>query len=220
VQKLSNRAESREKIEALEHVTFDGALQLECMSSEESDCDTDASSSRASALWTRGYAWRSQRLIRFYAILDIEAPSKLKRGVGKKERQTGPLKEGFHLPPKGIASWMISKRWMKAAQQEHHDLPNVLRRLIEEPAGFESRRLDILGEGSGDDSDPRPSPPSQVQPQTTTQHPHPHQSPRQHHPTGFQVQQSSSINYNSQPNLSIPQQHYNPNISSLDYALS
>lgn len=189
------------------------------MSSEESDCETDASGSRENTLCTRGYAWRSQRLVRFYSILDVEAPSKLKRGVGKKERQIGPLKEGFHLPPKGIASWMISKRWMKAARQEHHDLPNILRKLIEEPAGFEWRRLEILGEGSEDDSDPRPSPSSQIQPQTTLQHPHPHQSPQQHHPTGFHVpQQNTSINYDSQHTLSIPQQHYN--ISSLDYALS
>ncbi len=200
-------------------MTFDGALQLECMSSEESDYETDTSGNPTSILRTRGYAWRSQRLVRFYNILDNEAPSKLKRGVGKKERQIGPLKEGSHFPPKGIASWMISKRWMKAAQQDHHDLPNMLRKLIEEPAGFEWRRLDILGDGSEDDTHPGPSPPSQVQPQTAIQLQHSHQSPPQHHLTGFHVQQTS-INYNSQPNMSIPQQHYNSSISSLDYALS
>jgi hypothetical protein len=201
------------KIEALHHVTFDGALQVECMSSEESDYETDASGNRVSILRTRGYSWRSQRLIQFYGILDGVVPNKIKRGAGKKERASGPVKEGFNLPPKRVASWMISKRWVKAAQREHSDLPNVMRKLIEEPAGFEWSRLDILGEDSEVDSEPGPSP----QPQNPQQHPH-HQ-PQPHQPTSFHIPQNMSLNYTSQPNLSIPQ-HYSTDISSLGYALS
>lgn len=190
------------------------------MSSEESDYETDASGNRVCVLRTRGYAWRSQRLIRFYGILDDEAPNKLKRGVGKKERCSGPLKEGFHLPPSGVASWMISKRWIKVAQREHSDLPNVLRKLIEEPPGFEWSRLDILGEDSEDESDPGPPPPPQNPQRTVMQHSHPHHQPQQHQPTGFHMSPNMNLNYNTQSNLSIPQQRFSNGVSSLDYALS
>ncbi|KXN83740.1 hypothetical protein AN958_00883 [Leucoagaricus sp. SymC.cos] len=220
--KLTNRADARVKIEALHNVTFDGALQLECMSSEESDYETDVSGTRSSILRTRGYAWRSQRLLRFFAILDDAVPTKIKRGVGKKERACGPVKEGFNLPPKRVASWMISKQWMTAAQREHSDLPSVMGKLIEEPAGFEWCRLDILGEDSEDDLGPVSSPhplPSQPQQQqlSVMQHPHPHHQPPS---TGFHIPQDMGLNYNSQPNLSIPPQQYSTDMSSLGYALS
>ncbi|KAJ3564830.1 hypothetical protein NP233_g8035 [Leucocoprinus birnbaumii] len=221
--KLANRADAREKIEALHHVTFDGALQVECMSSEDSDYDTDASGNQVSILRTRGHAWRSQRLIRFYGILDESAPNKIKRGAGKRERTCGPVKEGFGLPPKRVATWMISKRWMKTAQREHSDLPNVLGKLIEEPAGFEWSRLDILGEGSDVESEPGPSPqlpPRQNPPEhPAMQHPHPHHHSQPHQPPGFHIPQNLSMGYDPQANLQIPQ-HYNTDISSLGYALS
>ncbi|KAF5363724.1 hypothetical protein D9756_000742 [Leucocoprinus leucothites] len=220
--KLANRADAREKIEVLHHVTFDGALQVECMSSEESDYETDGSGSRASILRTRGYAWRSRRLIRFYGILDESMPNKIKRGAGKKERACGPVKEGFSLPPKRVASWMISQRWMNAAQREHPDLPNVVSKLIEEPAGFEWSRLDILGEDSEAETEPRPSPhlPSSQIPQQlpAMQRPHSHHHPQPHQPTSFHMPQDMGLNYNPQSNLPIPQ-HYNADISSLGYVL-
>lgn len=191
------------------------------MSSEDSDYETDASGNRISILRTRGYAWRSQRLNRFYNILDEGMPNKIKRGAGKKGRYAGSLKEGFHLPPKGVASWMISKRWIKTAQQEHSDLPNVLRKLIEEPPGFEWSQLDLLGEDSEDEpTNGLPPPAANPQPQPVVQHPHALRQPQLHQSTGFHMSQTMNLNYGSQPNLTIPQQHYSTGISSLDYALS
>jgi len=52
---------------------------------------------------------------------------------------------------------MISKRWMKAAQSEHSDLPSIMGKLIEEPADFEWRQLGILGEDSEAESEAGPS---------------------------------------------------------------
>lgn len=150
-QKLSNRAEARMKIPSLEHVTFDGALQIECMSSEESDGEQDPSSGPL-LLRTRGYAWRSTRLLRFYHILDEEEQndksSKPKRGIGKKERFAGPLKEGYHLPPKDVAAWMISRRWFHSTQIKHPDLLDVLKNLVTDPDGFDWNRFDLLGHES------------------------------------------------------------------------
>lgn len=138
------------KVDTFEHVTFDGALQLECMSSEESD--QDASAPSPGMLRTRGFLWRSSRLTRFYGTLDDEEKAdkfyKPKRGLGKKERRTGPPKEGFHLPPKGVATWMISRRWVKASQMQYPDLPEVLAKLVLDPPGFDWNQFDALGEES------------------------------------------------------------------------
>ncbi|KAK0468185.1 uncharacterized protein EV420DRAFT_1503283 [Desarmillaria tabescens] len=134
--KLTNRADARLRIEAFEHIAFDGAFQLECMSSDDSDSEDEG------LLSSRGYPWRSKRLIRFYEILDREdigdKASKPKRGVGKKDRVVGPLKEGFHLPPKGVASWMISRRWMEEAQLTRSDLPRLLESIVKDQPDFDS----------------------------------------------------------------------------------
>jgi hypothetical protein len=142
-----------------EHIIFDGALQLECMSSEDSDMEDGAeSSSRSSGiLRTRGYRWRSRRLVRFYCALDDEEREdrfpRPKRGIGRKERYTGPPKEGFHLPPEGVASWMISRRWIKTAQARFPDLPDTLARLVQDPPGFDWNQFHTLGEESEDSAD-------------------------------------------------------------------
>ncbi|KAJ6598902.1 hypothetical protein DFH09DRAFT_18137 [Mycena vulgaris] len=162
--KLSNRADARIKLNTFEHVTFDGAMQIECMSSEESDFDTDIDLSgtpRASRpLRTRGYAWRSSRLLQFFAVLDVEdsvdAANRPKRGVGRRERFTGPHKEGLQLPPKGVASWMISRRWLFAAQAEHPDLGNALKTLVFDPPGFDWTRFSELGGETDDEQPPQP----------------------------------------------------------------
>ncbi|KAF8663485.1 hypothetical protein AX16_001053 [Volvariella volvacea WC 439] len=151
--KLSNRAEARLKIQAFEHVIFDGALQVDCMSSEESDPEYIPSASHSSGLLrTRGYLWRSTRLMRFYCILDSEEKAsksgKPKRGSGKMERCVGPPKDGFHLPPKGVAQWMISRRWLYSAQAAHPDLPSVLGGLVVDPPGFDWQRFELLGNES------------------------------------------------------------------------
>ena len=148
-QKLSNRAEARVKIKIFDHVTFDGALQLECMSSDESDAGSGA-------LRSRGYQWRSTRLKRFYGILDDEDKmdrlARPRRGVGKKERYPGPPKDEWYLPPKGIATWMISKQWVKASQIQYSDLPDALAQCVDEPGeGFDWNHFDVLGPESDSD---------------------------------------------------------------------
>ncbi|KAJ7044497.1 hypothetical protein C8F04DRAFT_588509 [Mycena alexandri] len=148
--KLSNRADARLKLDTFGHVIFDGAMQVECMSSEESDFDTDTEHPRGSGpLQTRGYEWRSTRLLRFYAVLDEEdtadARARPKRGVGRRERFTGPHKEGFHLPPKGIASWMVSRRWVFTAQVVHPDLGDALKELVFDAPGWDWTRFGELG---------------------------------------------------------------------------
>jgi hypothetical protein len=128
------------------------------MSSEESDCEGDSHSSQPSVVFkTHGYAWRSSRLLRFYTILDDEeksdSASKPKRGVGKKERQVGPNKEEFILPPKGVATWMISRRWYKTSLITHKDLPQALEKLIDDPDGFNWDHFHDLGDESVDEDE-------------------------------------------------------------------
>ena len=155
-QKLNNRSEARNRLPAFEHVMFDGALQADCMSSEESDYESDPNSSQpTSILRTHGYAWRSARLLRFYSILDdeemAESSTKPKRGSGKKERRIGSVKDEFILPPQGIATWMVSKRWYNASLNDHPDLPQTLENLIENPDGFVWAQFPDLGDESADE---------------------------------------------------------------------
>jgi hypothetical protein len=142
------------KMTAFEHIIFDGALQPECMSSEESDCDDDDNHS-SGRLRTRGLPWRSSRLKRFYGTLDeeewLDKSTKPKRGVGKKERYAGPPKEGLCMPPKGVASWMISKRWIKQQSASHPDLVDVLKNIVEDPPEDDLSQVGVLGEESGDE---------------------------------------------------------------------
>lgn len=157
-QKLNNRSEVRNRIPTFEHVTFDGALQLDCMSSEESDRETDPQSSQShTVLTTHGYGWRSSRLLRFYSTLDAEdtaeSSSKPKRGLGRMERRTGPIKDEFILPPSGVASWMISRRWYKASLTLNPDLHQTLSKLTVDPAGFDWERFADLGVESADEED-------------------------------------------------------------------
>lgn len=133
-----------------EHVIFDGAFQLECMSSEESEFEEGQS--QPTRFRTRGYAWRSARLQRLYEILDEEdretSAAKPKRGLGRKDRIAGPLKSELILPPAGSASWMISKHWISVSLPKHRDLLDVIKKLIVDPPGFDWDRFHDLGEES------------------------------------------------------------------------
>jgi len=128
------------------------------MSSEESDFETDpVSSQRSAILRSQGYAWRSTRLLHFFNALDEEdkddISTKPKRGVGRKERRVGPLREEFCLPPQGIASWMISRRWYKASLNIYPDLPETVNKLVVDPLGFDWTHFHDLGEESADSED-------------------------------------------------------------------
>lgn len=131
-------------------------MQIECLSSEESDGDDNAPGfPRGSGiLIVRGLSWRSTRLQKFYSILDDEdkhnKSTKPKRG-GKKTRCLGPPKQGWYLPPKGVATWMISKKWMKVAEMGHPDLAEALAKIVEDSPGFDWSRFHALGEESEDE---------------------------------------------------------------------
>ncbi|KAH9951694.1 hypothetical protein B0H21DRAFT_783446 [Amylocystis lapponica] len=162
--KLTNRIDTRKKLEAFSHATFDGALQQDCMSSEESSEESvDPATSadgrdKIQVLRIRGLPWRSLRLQRLYATLDVEeragAAQKPKRGVGRKERCMGPHKDGFLIPPKGVSSWMISHRWIHAVQISQPDLLESLKDLVVDPPGFDWNQF--LGLGAESDDDPEP----------------------------------------------------------------
>ena len=159
-QKLELRSAFREKSESYSHSAFDGAFQLECMSSEESEdgfVSGDQLQSRSSGrapksaiIRVRGPGWRSSRLVKLFHLLDEIGQndpilsSTLPRGDKGKQKMAGETKEknkagAFVLPPKGISFWMISRRWVRRANLAHRDLGNLLRGLIVEHPGFDWR---------------------------------------------------------------------------------
>lgn len=128
------------------------------MSSEESASeDETGSSSRSSAVYRiRGLPWRSTRLRNFYATLDegdqADRNFRPKRGVGRRERCFGPPKDGFFMPPKGVASWMISRRWLSLLQMTNPELVELLKDLVIDPPGFDwGQFLGLGGEESEDE---------------------------------------------------------------------
>lgn len=128
---------------------------MECMSSEESASDDESGSS--SVYRIRGLPWRSTRLRNFYNMLDegdqADKNSRPKRGAGRKERCLGPPKEGFFMPPKGVASWMISRRWSNLLQTTNPELVELLKDLVVDPPGFDWSQFLALGaeESEGED---------------------------------------------------------------------
>lgn len=130
-----------------EHVTFDGALQLECMSSEESEVEEDESGTRT-VFRIRGYSWRSVRLQRFFDALDeedrVENEQRPRRGVGRKERFRGAVKDGMVIPPRGVSWWMVSKRWLRMLERSHEEVVGMVRQVVS-GAEFDA---DVLGEES------------------------------------------------------------------------
>ncbi|KAJ2916450.1 hypothetical protein MD484_g3981, partial [Candolleomyces efflorescens] len=196
--KLSNRAESRLKLPEFENVVFDPALQMECMSSEESDFEDGIRST--DTLRTRGYAWRSKRLLHFYYVLDQEdmsdKSSRPKRGVGKRGRIQGPPKDLDLLPPKGVSTWMISRRWLRATRRRHPGVLDTLEELVDDSVQFEWGRFHVLGEETeGSDTD---APVNDSGPQPGHQFPPPLPLPM--------------------PSIAVHPQHRST-ASSLDYAL-
>ncbi|KAJ3710381.1 hypothetical protein C8R42DRAFT_729291 [Lentinula raphanica] len=149
--KLESRAAARLRIPIFEHTAFDGALQLDCMSSEESDDEAD--SSQPKLLYTRGYLWRSSRLLRFFHALDQEDMAVPKRGWTKMDRAIGTPKESIGLPPNGVSSWMISRRWIRATEAKRPDLSEALARLVSGFPDLPPETVYRLGEESEDDEE-------------------------------------------------------------------
>jgi hypothetical protein len=145
----------RERTQAFAHATFEGAMELDCMSSEESDEDTKQGNMKERTLIVRGLPWRSNRLLKFYSILDeddrLDKSMKPKRGLGRRERNEGPPKDGLIIPPKGIASWMISRRWLRDVQIAHPEVLRAVQEHVYDPPGFDWTKFDALGYETDDE---------------------------------------------------------------------
>jgi hypothetical protein len=153
------------------HETFDKALLIGCISSDESEeAETDAFTATTAAkpvLVSHPPPWRSKRLERFYALLDEasalrpESTANRPRGVERRARKRGPAKtgtgrqvQGLVLPPKGVASWMISKHWRRKATETLKHTRKLLPQLIQEDqaSNFDWDEFDLLGSESEEDA--------------------------------------------------------------------
>ncbi|KAH9899989.1 hypothetical protein C8Q73DRAFT_817496 [Cubamyces lactineus] len=146
--KLSNRVDARKKIDAFAQPVFETALHQDCMSSEESDGEYVEDGEKVQVFRTRGPSWRSARLLRYYAILDdqdrLEKSMKPKRGIGRRIRREGPPKDGLFLPPKGVARWMVSRRWIQETESMRPDLVDALRELVVDVAEQETEVTRVM----------------------------------------------------------------------------
>ena len=141
------------------------------MSSEESSGEEPAPAGQGAetvqVFRTRGPAWRSARLRRMFALLDtqdkLDKSFKPKRGVGRRVRREGPLKEGLFLPPKGVVGWMVSQRWIRDMEVDRPDMRDILRDIIvdAQPEAEDTRLL--LGPEMSDEEEVQTS---------TVNHPH------------------------------------------------
>jgi hypothetical protein len=139
-QKLGARTEARAQLAAtthaaFRHATFEPALQLECMSDEDSDGDGGDDG----ALAVRGRAWRSARP---------------RRGAGRRVRAEGGPAAASGLPPPGVARWMLSRRWlaeMRRAEPEAHAAAQA--RVCAEDDGFDWTAFDELGYESAEEAE-------------------------------------------------------------------
>ena len=154
-QKREQRYNMRERTQAFAHATFDGAMDLDCMSSEESDDDSKQAATKEKALVVRGIPWRSNRLLKFYSVLDeddrLDKSMRPKRGLGRRDRNEGPHKDNLTFPPKGIASWMISRRWLRDVQIAHPEVLRAVQELVYDPPGFDWTKFDALGYETDDE---------------------------------------------------------------------
>jgi hypothetical protein len=145
----------RETTQAFAHATFDAAMELDCMSSEESDDDSKQGATKEKTIVVRGITWRSNRLLKFYSVLDeddrLDKSVKPKRGFGRRDRNEGPPRDSLTFPPKGIASWMISRRWLRDVQMAHPELLRAVQELVYDPPGFDWTKFEALGYETDDE---------------------------------------------------------------------
>ena len=127
-------------------------MQLECMSSEESEGAVETL--RDKVITVRGMPWRSTRLLKLYGILDeASRQGKPRRGAGRQCRNEGSPKDAFAMPPSGIGNWMISRRWLRDIQLAHPELMANLQGLIKDDPDFDWAQYDTLGYESDDEGD-------------------------------------------------------------------
>jgi hypothetical protein len=161
----------RDKNSAYADPSFDGAFYLASVSSEESESEDEenppfpvldgAPPARKpqGRIITHPPAWRSQRLFRFYELLDEEHALKMagqpKRGAGKKERVRGPPREAgtVNMPPKGVSGWMVSERWKQEMRRTHSFLDSVLTQVMEGTQELPGEAYTFLGQGSEEEGE-------------------------------------------------------------------
>ena len=145
----------REQSQAFVHATFDSAMELNCMSSEESDDDSKQGAAKEKVLVVRGLPWRSNRLLKLYSVLDeddrLDKSMKPKRGHGRRDRNEGPPQDSLTFPPKGVASWMISRHWLRDMQMAHPEVIQAVEELVYDPPGFDWTKFDALGYETDDE---------------------------------------------------------------------
>lgn len=162
---MKRRQDRRKKYNIFAHESFDAALKPEAMSSDESGDD-----GTPNELVVRGFPWRSTRLRNFYATLDADDAtaevvqindtlmSRPRRVVPRKERTDGPPKDGAELPPKGVARWMVSRRWIIEQLRTNPQAAELLTGLIMDFPDFNWEAFLDLGEESEDEPGPEPMP--------------------------------------------------------------
>ncbi|KAI0775916.1 hypothetical protein BD413DRAFT_491100 [Trametes elegans] len=164
--KLSNRVDARKRLDAFAQPVFESALHLDCMSSEESDGEYVENGEKVQVFRTRGPPWRSARLLRYYAILDgqdrLEKSMKPKRGLGRRDRREGLPKDGLFLPPKGVARWMVSRRWLQETEAMRPDLVDVFRELLVDVQDESELARVMLGSEQSDEEAEQEPPPTDV----------------------------------------------------------
>ena len=130
-------------------------MELDCMSSEESDDDSKQGATKEKTIVVRGITWRSNRLLKFYSVLDednrLDKSLKPKRGFGRRDRNEGPPKDSLTFPPKGIASWMISRRWLREVRMAHPEVVRAVQEVVYDPPGFDWGKFDALGYETDDE---------------------------------------------------------------------
>lgn len=198
------------------------------MSSEESDVEfsSNGASQPRTIFRTRGYPWRSKRLLQFYFILDTEERAnksgKPKRGSGKHDRILGPPKEGNTMPPQGVAWWMVSRKWMISTQLNYPDIMGVLDRIVVDSPGFDWDGFSDLGYSSERSDDEAQQTENQAALQLHTEmQPMAGQLPQESlHDASFGRRPSQhGIDSDERLNLRSHRYHFGNGTSSLDFAL-
>lgn len=130
------------------------------MSSEESSDEFEECVDAAGGivnipiLRIHGFAWRSSRLTHFYAILDADDDgARPRKPTNGKRRQAAAPRDETALPPEGVGSWMISRRWMRKQEMAQPGFRDALQGRINDIPSFDWSSFDMLGVESGDELD-------------------------------------------------------------------
>ncbi|KAJ2912184.1 hypothetical protein MD484_g8238, partial [Candolleomyces efflorescens] len=83
----------------------------------------------------------------YYYVLDQEDKSSRPKGGVR-------LPKDLDLPPKGVSTWMISQRWLRAIRRRHTGELDTIEELVDDSVQSEWGRFHVLGEETeGSDTD-------------------------------------------------------------------